>query len=70
MYVIGHIIFGIPLNEEIEEEFDRLELCVDDFFETIYHGSAPSTQGWCGVKLSSFDELRNIKRSSSHRKPS
>ena len=64
MYAIGYIVFGIPLNEEIEKELDKLGYDPDSFFETVYHGSAPSTQGWCGVHLCRFNECDDFKVSS------
>lgn len=63
MYTIGHLIYGIPVTEDIMQvcmERDE-ELGEEDggYFVDLYNGGgAPS--GYLGVELTCFDECESV----------
>ena len=55
MYLIGNIIYGVPLPQKV---FDKLgwEKCEEMGFELLYFGSTNVDPGFCGIHLGKFEE--------------
>jgi hypothetical protein len=70
MYSISNVIVGVPITSQLAELVDGWEADNDPRwrewedlgFETFYHGGAPYTMGFCGVKIGEFDECQEYIR--------
>ena len=64
MYSIGHVIYGIPITDEISQLAQQRdeELAEEDggWFETLYHGGSYREVGYLGVELATFDECKDF----------
>ena len=55
---IANVIYGIPLTEELHEQFRSCKEDAEQYFETLYSASSDWTPGYCGVELDSIQEFR------------
>ncbi|MAG26508.1 hypothetical protein CMI47_13255 [Candidatus Pacearchaeota archaeon] len=63
MYIIGNIIYGIPLLEDDCNRMHELEIWDEDILEAgwkiLYHGAWPNTVAYLGVKIDEFSECND-----------
>lgn len=73
MYVIGHVIYGAPVTQEVtdlaESRNESLDEEEDGYFAMFYHGGGEPA-GYIGIELTSFDECGDLTFTSIDRKPS
>lgn len=60
MYSIGHVIYGVPLTEDIHRAFEEADHEEVWGFETFYDGSASSQPGFLGVELVEFNAFGDV----------
>lgn len=60
MYLIGNIIYGIPINEKIADLIEKNKKKYAKLFEILYHGASDRHVGYCGVLLKEFDECNDF----------
>lgn len=64
MYVVGNIIWGIPITDDIVEvAADRDEELDEEFggyFHTVYHGGGDGNNGYLGARLATFDACEDF----------
>jgi len=60
MYAIANIIYGIPINDEIHNKANELDVELDETFDVLYSGNAEREVGYAGVHLGSMDEGSDI----------
>jgi|2_EtaG_2_1085320.scaffolds.fasta_scaffold89672_2 hypothetical protein len=60
MYVIGNVVYGIPLLEGDSSRMQELDIGEEELedagWEIMYHGSWPWTVAYLGIRLGRFDE--------------
>jgi hypothetical protein len=59
MYTIGHVIYGAPVNKDIQKVAENRDEELDSedggYFTDLYNGGG-GPSGFIGVELASFDE--------------
>lgn len=65
-YCIVKIIYGTPLNDKAQNEFEKLGIDTEEIFEgkfgctLLYSGNAETDPAFCGVELDEFDEATDM----------
>lgn len=76
-YAIGTVFYGIPLTQAVQEAVAKYENCdVSDldpsFFEddfTMLYTQGDGLSGYCGFKITEFDETADVQLVSDFVKP-